>query len=988
MMARLAAGGLIDRSTRLTFQFDGRPYSGFAGDTLASALMANGLRLLGRSFKYHRPRGLLTAGSEEPNALVELRSQSRREPNTRATTVELYGGLVACSQNRWPSLAFDVLSINGLLSPLFVAGFYYKTFMWPAAFWEKVYEPAIRRAAGLGRASGEEDPDRYDKHHAFCDVLVIGAGPAGLRAALEAARCGARVILCEEDFRLGGRLLSDEFAIDRRTGPEWANEVERELRSLSNVTVLARTTVFGSYDGGVFGALEKVADHRIQPGDSDPRQRLWKIKARTAIVAAGALERPIVFGGNDRPGVMLASAVRTYLRRYGVVPGRRAAVFTSTDDGWKTLPELVAAGVRVEAVIDPRADVAPALLEIARRAGVRVCSGSEVIGTGGRLGLQNIQIRDRTGAISRLSVDLLAVSGGFTPQLALTTHLGARPRWSADIEAFVPDVSQPGFFCAGAVTGAFRLNETLEEGARVGILAAAATGHACAALPQKLMTSDEARQGTAHGIVKGGRQKAFVDYQNDVTARDIEIAVSEGYRSVEHVKRYTTLGMATDQGKTSNANGNALTAELTARSVAETGSTVLRPPSVPVAIGAFASEHRGREFKPTRFTSGHDWAVERGAAFMDVGNWRRAQFFPLPGERSWLEVACREVRAVRSSVGVCDVSTLGKVDIQGPDAALLLDRVYTSQFSTLPVGRVRYGFMLYEDGFVMDDGTTTRFGPERYLMSTTTAGIGLVLRHLDYCRQVLWPELDVSVTSVTEQWAQYSIAGPRSRAVLQRLLGDAVDLSNDGLPYMGAVEFLLGDVPTRVFRLSFSGELAYEIAVPACFGDSLIRAIMQAGEPFEIIPYGLEALGAMALEKGHISGSEMNGQTTLGDLGFGRLMSVKKDFIGKTLAQRPALVDPNRRVLVGLRAAEPGRSFNAGGLLVSAAAATPAEEGYVTSAGFSPTLGEWLGLGLLRRGRERLGECIRVFDGVRSTDTPVLVCNPCFFDPDGARLRV
>jgi methylglutamate dehydrogenase subunit C len=535
------------------------------------------------------------------------------------------------------------------------------------------------------------------------------------------------------------------------------------------------------------------------------------------------------------------------------------------------------------------------------------------------------------------------------------------------------------------VAGTFSLDQCLEQGARAGHLAAEASGYTGAQRSNKPVATLEAHQLVAHGIVTGVSQKAFVDYQNDVTADDIDIAVSEGFRSVEHVKRYTTLGMATDQGKTSNANGNDLTARLTARSLAETGSTVLRPPSVPVAIGAFATDHRGRDFKPTRLTSGHDWAVERGAVFMDVGNWRRAQFFPHGRERTWLDIVCHEVRSVRSSVGVCDVSTLGKIDIQGPDAAFLLDRVYTNQFSTLVAGRIRYGFMLFEDGFVMDDGTTTRLGPDRYLMSTTTANIGLVLRHLDYCRQVLWPDLDVSVTSVTEQWAQYSIAGPRARDVLQRLLGGALNLSNSAVPYMAAAEFLFSDVPTRLFRLSFSGELAYEIAVPACYGDSLIRAIMKAGEPFDIAPYGLEALGAMALEKGHMSGSEMNGQTTLPDLGFARLLSTQKDFIGKTLAQRPAMMDSNRPVLIGLRSTSRDRPFNAGGLLVTDARS---EDGYVTSAGFSPTLGEWIGLGVLRRGRERIGQQVRVFDGVRGAETPVTVCNPCFYDPEGARLRV
>jgi sarcosine oxidase subunit alpha len=986
---RIESGGLVDRSVPLAFRFDGRGFTGFMGDTLASALLANGVKLVGRSFKYHRPRGLLTAGPEEPNGLVELRTGAYREPNTRATTVEIYSGLEAFSQNRWPSLEWDILSVNDLFAPLLTAGFYYKTFMWPASFWERVYEPLIRRAAGLGRASALTDPDKYEKMHSFCDVLIVGGGPAGLAAAMAAARSGARIILCEDDFRLGGRLLSEKCTVAEMDGAIWAARSEAELAAMPGVTILKRTTVFGAYDGGVFGAIERLADHLAVPPARQSRQRYWKIRTRHVIFATGAIERPLVFGGNDRPGVMTASAVRTYIRRYAVAPGECAAVFTTTDDGWRTVDDLFSSGVEVAAVIDPRASVHPSLVAAGHRCGATVMLGAQVIGTRGRRSLDRITVRESSGKMTSFDVDLLAVSGGWNPQFALTTHLGTKARWSPQIFASVPGDLPRSMTVAGAAGGNFGLAGCLSEGTKAGSQAAQLTGTREQVAVIAPSADDEPCGLSPLWRVQDGHGKAFIDFQNDVTSNDIEIAVREGYRSVEHVKRYTTLGMATDQGKTSNANGNALSAELTQRSMADVGSTSLRPPYSPVAIGALANEHRGTCFAPMRLTAGHDWAAEHGAVFLDVGNWRRAQYFPIAGETSWVQAMEREVRTVRSAVGVCDVSTLGKIDIQGPGAAELLDLVYTNVFSTLPIGRVRYGLMLAEDGFVMDDGATARFAAHRYLMSTTTMNAALVMRHLDYCRQVLRPDLDVQITSVTEQWAQYSIAGPRSRDLLQSLFGDSFDFSNESFPYMAAAEVRFGEFTARIFRLSFSGELSYEVAVPAAFGDSLIRAIETAGAPFGIAPYGLEALGTMRLEKGHIGGAELNGRTTAPDLGLGRLVSAKKDCIGRILASRPGLTDPDRPVLVGLQSAVPGNPFLSGALLLMKdQEVQPPGEGYVTSAGFSPTLDRWIGLGLLRRGASRSGQMLRAYDPVRNSDTEVEVCSAHFFDPEGARLRV
>ncbi|WP_454617729.1 sarcosine oxidase subunit alpha family protein [Bradyrhizobium cenepequi] len=985
---RLSSGGLIDRERRLHFSFDGRTYGGYAGDTLASALLGNGVKLLGRSFKYHRPRGVLTAGSEEPNALVELRKGARREPNTRATTVELFDGLEAQSQNRWPSLKFDVGAINSLFSPLFAAGFYYKTFMWPASFWEKVYEPVIRRAAGLGRGSGEADPDSYEKMHAFCDLLVVGGGAAGLAAALSAGRSGARVILCDEDYVLGGRLNGDEQEIDDCPGSTWAQHTAAALEAMTNVRVLRRTTVFGVYDGRTFGALERVADHLPAPPPHQPRQRLWKIVARQSVLASGAIERHIVFGGNDRPGVMMASAVRTYLNRFAVIPGSRAAIFTSSDDAWTTALDLTKAGVQVEAILDTRTEIDARLVSTVKRAGIAIFPGAQVLDTHGTQELRAISVRSADGQIRNLAVDLLAVSGGWNPNLGLTTHLGGRPDWSDALAAFVPGKVPPGMTVAGAAGGSFTLADALREGMTAGTAAAEAAGFA--ARPQPLPKANDDHVGVKpFWHVTASRSKAFVDFQNDVTSEDVALAAREGFKSVELLKRYTTLGMATDQGKTSNVNGHAMMAQLTGRPMSEVGTTVSRPPYTPVAIGALAGHHRGRHFRPTRLTAGHRWAEQQGASFVETGQWLRAQWFAKPGEADWLTTVSREVRETRARVGVCDVSTLGKIDIQGTDAGAFLDRIYANMVSTVPVGKVRYGLMLREDGIAMDDGTSARFADDHFVMSTTTANAGKIMQHLEHARQVLWPELDVQLVSVTEQWAQYSIAGPCSRALLERLLGDAFDVSDAALPYLGCAEFIWRGVPTRIFRVSFSGELGYELAVPANFGDAAIRAIMEAGAEFGVIPYGTEALGVMRIEKGHVAGNELNGITMAADLGLGRMMSKKKDFIGRVLAERPGLVDPERPALVGIQPIDRAARLRAGAHVLARGAKATMEndEGYVTSVAFSPMLGHWIGLGFIKRGPARIGERVRAYDPVRGGDIEVEIVSPIFLDPEGKRLH-
>jgi heterotetrameric sarcosine oxidase alpha subunit len=986
---RLAFGGLIDRTRTLPFTFDGETLSGHPGDTLASALLASGKTLVGRSFKYHRPRGILTAGSEEPNALVELRNGARREPNTRATTIELYDGLDAASQNRWPSLKLDLLAANQLFSPMFGAGFYYKTFMWPASFWEKVYEPAIRRAAGLGRAAEAPDPDHYEKANAFCDVLVTGAGASGLAAALAAARSGSRVILCEEDFRLGGRLLAERDEIDGRPAMDWVKAAEAELEALPDCRIMRRTSVVGVYDGGTYAALERVNDHVPVPPAHEPRQRLWRIVAKRAVLCAGAIERPVVFGDNDRPGIMLAGAVRTYLNRFGVAPGNRAVIFADNDDAFRTAVDLAGAGVEVAALIDARKGSSASAQAAAEKANARYLAGAVIKRVRGGQAVKGVEIRDQSGKIERLDCDLIAMSGGWSPTVHLTTHLNGRPKWDEGLAALVPGSLPPGMSVAGAALGQFGLASCLASGQAAGAEAARACGFtpSIQALPA---ASDESTAASAVWQVAGGKGKAFVDFQNDVTVSDVKLAARECFRIPEHLKRYTTLGMATDQGKTANANGAAVLAGVTGRYVGAVGTTTFRPPFTPVAIAAFAGHHRGQDFRPARLAPSHGWAEEQGAYFVETGPWLRALYYPWEGEEPQATVN-REVATVRTNVGVCDVSTLGKIDVQGKDAGVFLDRVYANTFSSLPVGRARYGLMLREDGFVLDDGTTARLKDDHYFMTTTTANAVRVMQHLEFCQQCLWPELGVQMVSVTEQWAQFAVAGPRARDVLQGVVDPAHDLSNAAIPYLAAGDVTVcGGTPARLFRLSFSGELAYEVAVPARFGETMMRAILEAGAPYGIAPYGTEALGVLRIEKGHPAGGELNGQTTAHDLGLGKLVSTKKDFIGRFMAARSALTDPARPSLVGLRPVDREDRLRTGAHLIPRGEEATAknDQGYITSIAFSPSLGHWLGLGLLSRGPERHGEIVRAYDPLRGDDVLVEVCPPCFIDSAGERLRV
>jgi heterotetrameric sarcosine oxidase alpha subunit len=979
---RLPSGGRVDRGRTLRFTFDGKPYEGFAGDTLASALLANGVRLVGRSFKYHRKRGIYSAGPEEPNALVKLRSGARAEPNTRATMVELFDGLVAESQNRWPSLNFDVMGLNSLLSPLFVAGFYYKTFMWPASLW-MTYERFIRKAAGMGEGSRLPDPDHYAHRHAHCDVLVVGSGPAGIAAALSAARAGARVMVVEERAALGGALRFETGSIDGLSTGAWADREITALAAMPDVQILPRTTAFAYFDHNVVGLLERVADHVAEPSPHGPRQVLWLVRAKRVVLATGAIERPLVFADNDLPGVMLASALRRYANEFAVSAGRRAAFFTNNDSAYAAAVDLARAGVAVHCIVDARTAPPGRGVDAALGAGIEVLPGHVVRRALGRHGIEGIEVSlGSSGTTRTIPCDVLGVSGGWAPTIHLHSQSGGKLRYDADRTAFVPAAAKQADTLAGAANGAFNLADCLREGAEAGAAAATAIGlKATPVTPPRVEASEGSSIEPLWQVPKHGGGKRFVDIQDDVTAEDIALAHRENYISVEHLKRYTTLGMGTDQGKTSNINGLAIMAALRGEDIPAVGTTTFRPPYTPIALGAVAGPHVGKHLEPTRRTPLHDWHVANRAKMYEAGQWLRPRVYIRDGE-SFRDAWIREVNTVRGRVGIADVSTLGKIDIQGPDAAALLDRVYCNAMRSLAVGKARYGLMLGDDGIVMDDGTLARIAEHRYTMTTTTANAGKVLAMLERLLQVDWPDLRVVVSSITDQWAQIACAGPESRALLSRVV-EGTDFSNAAFPMLGIRDGRVGGLPVRVFRVSYSGELAYELATPSDHGVAVWTRLIEAGAT----PYGLEAMGAMRIEKGHVAGPEINGQTTAADLGLGKLVSTKKDFIGKALLQRPALTDPNRLALVGLVPIDGKTPIRAGSHLVVDPKVEPPVPmiGHVTSVTWSPTLGHPIALALLANGPRRMGETMIAASPLSGDFVQVQVRSPHFFDPEGAR---
>ncbi|WP_342149060.1 sarcosine oxidase subunit alpha family protein [Methylorubrum sp. SB2] len=990
---RLSRGGRIDRSRPIVFEFNGKPVHGYQGDTVASALIANGIHLVGRSFKYHRPRGILSHGPDEPSALLSVdRGPGRVDPNNRASVVEARAGLRTASQNHWPSLEYDIGAVNDLLSPVFVAGFYYKTFMWPRKFWDKVYEPFIRAAAGLGKAPVEADPDRYANRHAHCDVLIVGAGPAGLAAALAAAKTGKRVILADEGPEPGGSLLHDPKAeIDGRLASEWLAETLADLDARENVILLPRTTVFGYYNHNHVAMTERVTDHLPSTAGQAPRERLWQVRAGEVVLAGGAHERPLVFADNDRPGILLAESVRVFLNRYGVAPGHRLVVATSGASAYQVALDAKSAGLDVT-LVDLRleADCGPEVARL-RGAGVEVLTGHTVVGSKGRkrvsgLIVAPVESSGRCGARRVIACDCVGMSGGWTPAVHLFSQSRGKLRYDDGLDAFVPNVSAQAERSAGAAKGTYDLADCLTEGFAAGAAAAGSsethTFGASATLtgfqPVRVMPTDADPK----------KVRAFVDYQNDVTAKDIKLAVREGFQSIEHVKRYTTTGMATDQGKTSNMNALGIVAGQLDKALPAVGTTTFRPPYTPVTFGALVGPARHALFDPIRTTPIHGWAEAQGATFENVALWRRAWYFPKAGEDLHAAVA-RECKAVREGVGIFDASTLGKIEVVGPDAAEFMNRMYVNPWAKLANGRCRYGLMLKEDGYILDDGVVARVSDECFHVTTTTGGAARVLAHMEDYLQTEWPDLQVFLTSTTEQWAVIALQGPKARQVIAPLV-EGIDLSPEAFPHMAMRTGTICGVPTRLFRVSFTGELGFEINVPSDHALAVWEAIFSAGQPHGITPYGTETMHVLRAEKGYIIvGQETDGTVTPDDVGMaGMIAKTKVDFVGKRSLARPDVVaTTGRKQLVGLMTEDPKLVLDEGAQIVL----DPNQPipmrmlGHVTSSYWSPNCDRSIALALVADGRALMGKTLHITtpDGF----TRATVSEPVFFDTKGERVN-
>jgi sarcosine oxidase subunit alpha len=994
---RLESGGRVDRAKPVHFTFDGQSYTGYAGDTLASALLAQGVQVFGRSFKYHRPRGVIAAGSEEPNALVTvIRDEARRTPNLRATQVEIYEGLVAESQNRWPSLGFDVQAVNDLMAPAIPAAFYYKTFMWPKAAWHKLYEPFIRRAAGLGEPPTQPDPDRYAQRYAHCDVLVVGAGPAGLAAALTASAAGAQVMLCDEQPAFGGSLLDEPAAtIDGQSSTDWVRDAVATLRSRANVTLLSRTTAFGYFPHNMIGLNERLTEHLASPAPNLPRERLWQVRARRVVIAAGSIERPLVFPGNDRPGVMLASAARSYLHRHGVAVGKNVVLVTGCDAAYAAALDLRIAGTRVALIADVRSYASGAPVDVARQAGIDVVTGATVLGTRGRLGVREVTIGLLShGSISstrRVECDALLMSGGYTPSVHLFSQSRGKLRFDAGRQAFLPDASAEPGTSAGSCRGVDGYAQVLNDGVRAGVEACQAAGVSAAPTQHTVQVREFSMQGMPGVLPQANHlrpSRAFIDFQNDVTSKDLALAMREGFESVEHIKRYTTTGMATDQGKTSNMNALAYISGELGRPIPKVGLTTFRMPYTPVTFGIFAGYERRDLFDPVRTTPMHEWAVAQGAVFEDVGQWKRARYFPRAGEDMHAAVD-RECLAVRAGVGMFDASTLGKIEVVGPDAVTFLNRMYVNGFATLGVGKSRYGILLRDDGFIYDDGVIARIAEDRFHVTTTTGGAARVFNMMEDYLQTEWPDLRCWLTSTTEQWSVIAVQGPRARDVLAPLVS-GVGISPAALPHLGVAAGRICGVPMRLFRMSFTGELGYEINVPADYGRAVWETIYESGKAHGITPYGTETMHVLRAEKGYlIVGQETDGTVTPDDAGLGwAIAKSKPDFVGKRSLARETMHAPDRKQLVGLLTVDPKVVLEEGAQIVAAPGQAPPLKmiGHVTSSYHSAVLGRSIALALVRGGRARIGETLHVpMPGGR--EIAVKVTSPVFYDTEGARLH-
>ncbi|MCA0848710.1 sarcosine oxidase subunit alpha [Salipiger thiooxidans] len=992
---RVSGRGRVDTSRPVSFTFDGKTFTGAQGDTVASALLANGVHLMGRSFKYHRPRGPVAAGSEEPNALIGTRRGAGRfEPDTRATVQEIWDGLQTNSQNKYPSLKFDVGAVNDAAYMLFSAGFYYKTFMWPRSFWDKVYEPFIRGAAGLGVSPTEEDPDHYASRNMHCDVLIVGAGPSGLAAARAAAVEGLKVVLVDENPEAGGTLLSEpQVKIDGKPAWDWLEAEVAALKALG-VKIMTRTTAIGYYHQNMVGLCEKLTDHLATLPADTPRERLWRVRAGQVVLAQGALEKPLVFHGNDRPGVMLAGSAQTYLNRYGVLVGTRPVVVTSHDSAWYAAFDLADAGAKVQAIVDIREGVHETLLTEARARGIAVKLSHTTTATSGRLRVSKIRVNPvrggQVGSGTEIDCDAVLMSGGWTPSLHLFSHTKGSLAWNDDLTTFLPEKTPEDCVIAGASRGLWGVEAALKDGAEKGREVVAALGKSGASVAYAVACD---RTGTGVSMKElptdrsPGKAKAFVDYQNDVTAKDLRLAVREGMRSIEHVKRYTTNGMATDQGKMSNINGLNIASDALGKKQPQVGLTTFRPPYTPTTFGAFAGYHRGGHFEVTRKTRIDEWAAAHGAAFEPVGQWRRGWYFPKAGE-SMDDAVRRECAATRESLGIFDASTLGKIEVVGPDAVEFMNRMYTNPWTKLGVGRCRYGLLCGDDGFIRDDGVIGRMGQDKFHVTTTTGGAARVLNMMEDYLQTEWPDLNVWLTSTTEQWATVALNGPNAAKLLAPLV-EGVELTEEAFPHMSCVECTVAGMPARLFRVSFTGEIGFEVNVPAPMGRQLWETLCDAGQQYGITPYGTETMHVLRAEKGYIIvGQDTDGTVTPFDAGMGWAVGkAKPDFVGKRGLARPDLVAKGRKQLVGLLTEDGSKLEEGAQIVFDPKQPIPMKMvGHVTSSYDVGTTGRPIALALVEGGHDRLGETVHI--PMPDRTIAAKITGTVFFDPENARLKI
>ncbi len=992
---RIENQGLIDKSKKISFKFNGKKYFGYEGDTLASALIANGIHLIGRSFKYHRPRGFFGAGVDDPYALVQLIRNNESIPNIKATEQELFDGLEAKSVNCWPSVNYDIGGINNYLRMFLPAGFYYKTFMWPKSFWYRIYEPFIRKAAGFGFVTHDHDKERYEHKYEYCDLLVTGSGPSGLASAYSAAKNGAKVILAEDKPRFGGSLLTSEVNIGNQTGKEWADKIVAELKEMPNVVVKNRAQVFGYYDHNMLVMSERITEHLPKSDKFTPKQRLWYIRAKEVVISSGSIERPLVFGNNDTPGVMLSSAAKEYMKVYGVLVGKKPIIFTNNDSAYETAIEFKKNGIN-PVILDSRKDFSSDLINEAKNLGIVIKFEYVVVNANGYRKVKSADVakisddKTKLGKIENIKCDCICVSGFWTPTIHLASQSGGKTEFSKEIDAFIPSQSKQNETTVGSANGTFNLEETIKKSFETGY-----------ELSKKITQKDNKqvipsvveKKNSKHDkfwcvpLPEGKKYKRFLDFQNDVAVSDIELAIREGYRSIEHVKRYTTLGMATDQGKTSNLNGLQLVSNIENKVVPEVGHTTFRPPYTPVSIGAIVGREVGKHSKPTRKSPMHSWHEKNNAVFVDAGLWLRPRYYKR-GKETLFEASKREAANVRKNVGVCDVTTLGKIDVKGPDSAEFLNRVYTNAWLKLPVGKARYGVMLREDGIVMDDGTTTRISENHYHMTTTTAQAANVLSHLEYYLQTVWPELNVNVVSTTEQWAGAAIAGPKSRELLQKLFPN-IDCSNQALPFMGFVETNLSGVYARIFRISFSGELAFEVNVESDNGNFMWEKIIDCGKEFNIQPYGTEALSTLRIEMGHVAGSELDGRTIPYDNSLEGLVSKKKDFIGKRSLQKEAFNAIDREKIVGVVPVDKKTSIPEGSYIVKdpKAKLPNPKLGHVSASCWSVEYNNPFSLAIIKDGKNMIGKKLFALSPLKNKSIPVEIVSSHYVDPKGERVR-